>query len=1424
MEDERGTGGHDGGGGSEPLLSSKLAGESVVGNMVSDNQVAEVFGEGEGEEIMVEVVGSDVYVDGISGNGEGDVEMGEAGGLEGGVVEKNEESKNVSREGDGKKIVEGGVVEKHEESTNVSREGDGEKAAEGGVVEKNEDSMNVSREGDGKKVAEGGVVEKNEGSRDVSSEGNDGKPMEEGGVVEESKETMDVSREGDGNEMEKGGLGSSESRDEKHGATKKIDINLSNSVGAESEEVSALPVGGVSGVDNEEWNPGIKAADGSSSEASVPPTEVSGASPMEICEEEKTKDETVDKDTSEEVKPESSNHPVEAISDEKSDLAEEKEALPSLPSSDTSISQDPVAADSVKSHGETEETHEGNGGELLGSGTQKDGCYKAEIECSSSDGNLGIEEKSVSEKNVCAAERKKMIPETDTLVSEVPDESQNCSDEFHDAQLEPKDQTGGASHAGSESIHETTFESRKGETEGKDEACKSEGDLETHIAENDVSSATLIKLADGGDTTEVNEERCLDVNEIVRSDYGIDSDQPVVVKTAGAETGYQNAVISPVKAVDGVGSGEEGKEAEIPAQDDSAENVHLPKEGEHAVVVDGGVSGEKCKDIDSEILGKSSTGHGNAEIPAEDDAAENIHPHEEGDVMVTEEDVAGECGSPQSTKQAVALQITETSNNGAENTNTVPNEVTSIAADSDISSPQSTKQAAALQITETSNHEAENTNTVPNEVTAVAGDSDMAQDSIAPEGTGNAESLVSSTDNTLLHGTGDKVDCDEGYKSKEADEILSESNGFHDVLEAPEGHTSEAKPMDVEEETESDQTCHERESEGPSSESEKSKVSNEVMFNYAGCLRMKQSGYLMPPENEGCFAPSDLVWGKVRSHPWWPGQIFDPADASEKAVKYYKKDSYLVAYFGDQTFAWNDSSALKPFRSYFSQIQKQSNSESFHNAVSCALEEIERRVQLGLSCSCTPKDEYAKIETQVVENTGIREESSRRYGVDQSSCASRFEPSELLEFIRGVAPRASSGADGLDLVIARAQLSAFCCFKGYRSPAEFPASGELLEIDEQIGDEAAASRKHRPKEGAQSRKERSLMELMGDGEYSPDAEDEPVAGKKRKALDSPAEGSDKRVNFSAAKVPTPTNQAPKPSFKIGECIRRVASQLTGATSLVKGGNDEMAVDGSPSVYEPSEKQGGVVVPADSLSVNELLSRLELVAQDPKKRHNVQNDIRSFFMGFRSSTALSRRGRKKRSEQAVGGSGEEFEFDDVNDSYWTDRIVQNYSAEQLIHERMNGSGNLQLVPFGAEKPAKAGRKSHSRKRFSSGNSPTSAPEFDESAKRIKQETSPAELILNFAERNSVPSEINLNKMFRRFGPLMESETEVDHETGSAKVIFKRGSDAEVAQNSAEKFSIFGPVLVNYQIGYSPVISVRISPITLSQPQEEAAMVL
>ncbi|KAI8539845.1 hypothetical protein RHMOL_Rhmol09G0214800 [Rhododendron molle] len=639
--------------------------------------------------------------------------------------------------------------------------------------------------------------------------------------------------------------------------------------------------------------------------------------------------------------------------------------------------------------------------------------------------------------------------------------------------------------------------------------------------------------------------------------------------------------------------------------------------------------------------------------------------------------------------------------------------------------------------------------------------------------------------------------------------------------------------------------------------------------------KVHQGNYLLVPENEGEFSLSDLVWGKVKSHPWWPGQIFDSADASEEAMKYHKKGCFLVAYFGDRTFAWNEPSLLKPFWSNFSQIEKQSNSEAFQSAVSCALDEVSRRIELGLACSCLQKDTYDNIECQVFENTGVRQESSRRNGVDKSTGVSSFQPAKLLGYVRALARSPFGEANRLDLVVAKAQLLAVNRLKGYyRLPrlqfcggfseknANNPHLGESIDhslSDDQIhsfkgrmkiGNSSSHKRKHNLKDiQYPSKKEKKLSELIADIESPSDGENESdlkassklvssSSDKKRKSVDFLSDGSD--VQDRPAKVSTAVSSIPKPSFKIGEYIRRAASQLTGPPSIVKcnGEKVQKVEDGSSEVPDNSQS-GRINFTTDCSSLDEMLSQLNLKAKDPMKGYGLPTTIISFFTGFRNSISLGRYsgkqnsflgrvgGGRKKKTHGVGHS-EEFEFDDVNDSYWTDMSIQNNLEEQPSGDNKNREGEYQLVAFDPNKPHKSSRRAYSRKkRFSNANYEPETEEANTYIDKVKQDMSPAELLLNFSEGDPVPSVLNLGRTFRRFGPLKESETEVDVETGRARVVFKRGSDAQVALSSAGTFNIFGPVAVNYQLNYTPSklnytpsISFETFPLATAQGLEDA----
>ncbi|XP_043698010.1 uncharacterized protein LOC122648827 isoform X6 [Telopea speciosissima] len=657
------------------------------------------------------------------------------------------------------------------------------------------------------------------------------------------------------------------------------------------------------------------------------------------------------------------------------------------------------------------------------------------------------------------------------------------------------------------------------------------------------------------------------------------------------------------------------------------------------------------------------------------------------------------------------------------------------------------------------------------------------------------------------------------------------------------------------------------------------------------------------PTEEGDFSVSDLVWGKVKSHPWWPGQIFDPSDASEQAMKYRKKDSLLVAYFGDRTFAWNEASLLKPFRANFSQMEKQTNLESFRKAVDCALDEIARRVELGLACSCTFEEVYAKTGSQMIENPGIREESSRRKGMDESISVSSFEPEMLVEYIRELALFPYGGVDRLELVIAQVQLLAVHRSRGYSCLPTFQLCGSLVENEADslilaeskhskaiVDDSAAISenkdqvlsgkvkfksrdgsfrkRKHTSEDGGHPiKKERSLSELMAgkkvfssdDGNESVDGK--PVSsllGKKRKAGDSIPDDSviqNRKRSISLSGAADADSAQPKRSFKVGESICRVASQLTGSSPILKCSGERLrkvAVkvdqnresstwDGDAASPRTPEQRRKIVLPTEHSSPEEMLSQLCLAARDPIKGYSFLTTIISFFSEFRNFVCLDHASswKHKMSSEKVGGkkkkppnsnmdSTESYSFEDMQDSYWTDRIVQIGPEEQPLDKSQKKRGRPRKKIFMLTNGADDSHQCSPALDIEQQNPYHNAEQPVEISvgsldANSKDPNSPAALILSFPESDadSIPSEKNLNIIFRHFGPLKESETEVLKTTNCARVVFKRHTDAEVALSSAGKFSIFGPVHVSYRLMYWPPTSAKAPSFAATQLIEYVA---
>ncbi|XP_010554538.1 PREDICTED: protein starmaker-like isoform X2 [Tarenaya hassleriana] len=312
-------------------------------------------------------------------------------------------------------------------------------------------------------------------------------------------------------------------------------------------------------------------------------------------------------------------------------------------------------------------------------------------------------------------------------------------------------------------------------------------------------------------------------------------------------------------------------------------------------------------------------------------------------------------------------------------------------------------------------------------------------------------------------------------------------------------------------------------------------------------------------------------------------------------------------------------------------------------------------------------------------------------------------------------------------------------------------------------------------------------------------------GVKRKA-DALGEDSSQEVRktISVAKVSVSQSHPMRSSFKIGACIARAASQMAGPPSVLKG-----------STF------------SDDLSVDNFLSQLQSAATDPVKENAVSEIAAGFFLDYRNSVipqqpppdkVSGKRGRPSNSN--IGGT-EAFEFEEMSDTYWNDRVVHNGGEEQKPPAER---GDYQVVPVEL-KPAQIQRtrRPYTKRKHAENNNNNNSVSASNKPAGF-DENSPAELIMSFSEMDTIPSEVNLNKMLRHFGPIRESQTEVDRDTSRARVIFRKCGDAEVAYNSAGRFNIFGSKVVNYELSYTITEPFKIQPYVVTIGEEDGALCL
>ncbi|KAI7751333.1 hypothetical protein M8C21_023430 [Ambrosia artemisiifolia] len=131
--------------------------------------------------------------------------------------------------------------------------------------------------------------------------------------------------------------------------------------------------------------------------------------------------------------------------------------------------------------------------------------------------------------------------------------------------------------------------------------------------------------------------------------------------------------------------------------------------------------------------------------------------------------------------------------------------------------------------------------------------------------------------------------------------------------------------------------------------------------------------------------------------------------------------------------------------------KKQSTSKPYLHAVNCALDEVSRRVEFGLACSCLSKEVYDKIKSQRFVNAGIREEDSKIDGGDRFSTVSMFKPVIAVQSVQELAREHFDGFSRLEALSVRTQLLAFFRWKGRN---QLKAHDIVDELDNKLEEES----------------------------------------------------------------------------------------------------------------------------------------------------------------------------------------------------------------------------------------------------------------------------------------------------------------------------------------------------------------------------------
>ncbi|KAK6129348.1 hypothetical protein DH2020_036921 [Rehmannia glutinosa] len=590
------------------------------------------------------------------------------------------------------------------------------------------------------------------------------------------------------------------------------------------------------------------------------------------------------------------------------------------------------------------------------------------------------------------------------------------------------------------------------------------------------------------------------------------------------------------------------------------------------------------------------------------------------------------------------------------------------------------------------------------------------------------------------------------------------------------------------------------------------------------------------------FRVGDFVWGKIKSHPWWPGQVYNPNDASDFAVKHSQEGRLLVAFFGDGSCSWCLPSQLVPFAENFKQMSMDSSSKSFHNAIQSAVDEVGRIVEYNMTCKCVPMEKRDGLARPVVSNAGVKsgvlvpEVDIRRLSVPE------YEPVGVLEKLMNYAKTVSVDSL-LELAFLKSWLSAFYCAKGggyqlavYCEPVfiegledknknssevsdDFgvPDPGEVPPLgpqeDDWLSSPGVSSAKSRDDKIYHRRKQKSVAELMGeDNSVEPKnpkrtkVKEEKDASSRKKRSDDPSRkrkvekrGKPKEIKVDFAennsgeakeepeKVFTPRERKKSkylsppytnPTWRMGDSSSKTKSESDKSTKI-----DRSA---SPPICKLVDKASDEEMPnvhlkATSRAVEENDKKMTFSVSDVDVR--VDEMLSEVEFAAVDPLYLSKKGSFDMVYAFVSARR--------SSTYLHGADYKIFQKPETVRRRRKSKPSRLKIQknedVAQEKPK----------------SPDSeAPKSVKTEKKAKsKKAAPSSLLLTFTPEFPLPSKEEIVRLFGKFGSLNENETNVLTDSHSVRIVYTKDSDAELAFKSSVSESPFGVENVNYLLQHS-----------------------